>query len=178
MGDVADLVGPFRAFRTQLRDAFASFAGPYVSIDVLLSWATSRFSSVEVEHAERRSGPSTYSFGKLASLALTMLTGFSTRPLRLASLLGLMSTFLGVVILVYVRRPSGRRGKPLSGVPLPRFDHRDLFGDAAPDARDHRRVPRARPRAHDGSACVHDSAAARFGSQPAGHVDRRARMIR
>ena len=78
MGQVADLVSPFRALRTQLRDTFRSFAGPDVSIDVLLSWSTSRFSSVEVEHAERSSGPSTYSFGKLASLALTMLTGFST----------------------------------------------------------------------------------------------------
>jgi glycosyltransferase involved in cell wall biosynthesis len=118
MGDVADLVGPFRALRTPLRDAFASFAGPYVSIDVLLSWATSRFSSVEVDHVERRSGPSTYSFGKLASLALTMLTGFSTRPLRLASLLGLVSTFLGVVILVYVVVRLAIEGNPAPGFPF------------------------------------------------------------
>jgi undecaprenyl-phosphate 4-deoxy-4-formamido-L-arabinose transferase len=118
MGDVADLVGPFRAFRTSLRDAFASFGGPYVSIDVLLSWATSRFSSVEVEHAERDDGPSTYSFGKLASLALTMLTGFSTRPLRLASLLGLVSTFLGVVVLVYVVVRVAVEGNPSPGFPF------------------------------------------------------------
>ena len=111
-------VGPFRALRTPLRDAFASFAGPYVSIDVLLSWATSRFSSVEVDHVERRSGPSTYSFGKLASLALTMLTGFSTRPLRLASLLGLVSTFLGVVILVYVVVRLAIEGNPAPGFPF------------------------------------------------------------
>jgi undecaprenyl-phosphate 4-deoxy-4-formamido-L-arabinose transferase len=118
MGDVADLVGPFRALRTPLRDSFATFAGPYVSIDVLLSWATSRFSSVEVAHAERRSGPSTYSFGKLAALALTMLTGFSTRPLRLASLLGLISTFLGVVILVYVVVRLAVEGNPSPGFPF------------------------------------------------------------
>lgn len=118
MGDVADLVGPFRAMRTPLRDSFATFAGPYVSIDVLLSWATSRFSSVEVEHAERRSGPSTYSLGKLASLALTMLTGFSTRPLRLASLLGLISTFLGIVILVYVVARLALEGNPAPGFPF------------------------------------------------------------
>lgn len=118
MGDVAALVSPFRAMRTSLRDAFASFAGPYVSIDVLLSWATSRFSSVDVEHAERTSGPSTYSFGKLASLALTMLTGFSTRPLRLASVLGLASTFFGLIVLVYVIVRLVAEGNPVPGFPF------------------------------------------------------------
>jgi glycosyltransferase involved in cell wall biosynthesis len=118
MGPVADSVSPFRAIRTPLRDAFASFAGPDVSIDVLLSWATTRFSSVEVEHVERRSGPSTYTFGKLASLALTMLTGFSVRPLRLASLLGLVSTLLGLIVLVYVAVRLVVEGNPVPGFPF------------------------------------------------------------
>jgi glycosyltransferase involved in cell wall biosynthesis len=118
MGPVADSVSPFRAIRTRLRDAFASFAGPDVSIDVLLSWATTRFSSVEVEHVERRSGPSTYTFGKLASLALTMLTGFSVRPLRLASLLGLVSTLLGLIVLVYVAVRLVVEGNPVPGFPF------------------------------------------------------------
>lgn len=118
MGPVADSVSPFRALRTDLRDAFASFAGPDVSIDVLLSWTTSRFSAVEVEHAERGSGASTYSFRKLASLALTMLTGFSTRPLRLASLLGLVSTFLGLLVLVYVVVRLVIEGNPVPGFPF------------------------------------------------------------
>jgi glycosyltransferase involved in cell wall biosynthesis len=118
MGPVADSVSPFRAIRTRLRDAFASFAGPDVSIDVLLSWATTRFSSVEVEHVERRSGPSTYTFGKLASLALTMLTGFSVRPLRLASLLGLVSTLLGLIVLIYVAVRLVVEGNPVPGFPF------------------------------------------------------------
>jgi len=116
--DVASWVGPFRAFRTQLRDAFGPFAGPYVSIDVLLSWATTRFSSVPVEHSDRASGSSTYTFGKLLSLALTMLTGFSTRPLRLASLLGLASTFLGLLVLVYVLARYFVDGNPVPGFPF------------------------------------------------------------
>jgi undecaprenyl-phosphate 4-deoxy-4-formamido-L-arabinose transferase len=118
MGDVAASVSPFRAMRTPVRDAFASFAGPYVSIDVLLSWGTSRFSSVDVAHAEREAGPSTYSFGKLASLALTMLTGFSTRPLRVASLLGLVSTLLGLIVLVYVVVRLIVEGNPVPGFPF------------------------------------------------------------
>ena len=102
----------FRAFRTELRDAFASFAGPYVSIDVLLSWATSRSRSVEVEHhASGARVQSTYSFGKLASLALTMLTGFRRGRCGSRACSGSTCTFFGVVVLVYVVCPLGRRGK-------------------------------------------------------------------
>jgi len=36
----------FALFRTQVRNAFEAYGGPYVSIDVLLTWGTKRFSSV------------------------------------------------------------------------------------------------------------------------------------
>jgi glycosyltransferase involved in cell wall biosynthesis len=92
----------FRAFRTRLRDGFAGFGGPYVSIDVLLSWSTRRFASIPIVQSARREGRSSYSMSRLASLGLTMMTGFSTRPLRLASLVGFAFTTLGLGLLVYV----------------------------------------------------------------------------
>lgn len=100
--DVARNVSAFRAFRTELRDSFEQFQGPHVSIDALLSWATTRTAAVPVEHHERAAGSSSYTFGRLATHALTMLTAFSTRPLRAASLLGLASTLFGVAILAVV----------------------------------------------------------------------------
>jgi len=115
---VAAWVGPFRAFRTELRYAFDNFGGPDVSIDVLLSWGTSRFAAVPVAHVERGVGQSSYSFGKLSSLALTMLTGFSTRPLRIASLLGLTSTLFGVLVLIYVFVRLIVDGNPVPGFPF------------------------------------------------------------
>ena len=115
---VAAWVGPFRAFHSDVRRAFDSFDGPDVSIDVLLSWGTSRFAAVPVEHHEREFGQSSYSFGKLSSLALTMLTGFSTRPLRIASLLGLASTLFGVLVLIYVFVRLLLDGNPVPGFPF------------------------------------------------------------
>ncbi|SRR5258708_5745543 len=47
---IAEQISAFRVFRTRLRDSFAQFNGPYVSIDVLLSWGTTRFGSVPVRH--------------------------------------------------------------------------------------------------------------------------------
>ena len=116
--EFAASVSPFRAFHSDLREAFGLFAAPYVSLDVLLSWATTGVSAVEVEHADRSVGVSTYSFGKLVSLAMTMLTGFSTRPLRVASLIGLAATGFGVLLLVYVLVRFFVEGNPVPGFPL------------------------------------------------------------
>jgi glycosyltransferase involved in cell wall biosynthesis len=90
------------AFRADLRDAFAHYAGPHVSIDVLLSWGARSYGWVEVEHDARGEGESSYTFGRLATHALNVLTGFSTRPLRFASLVGLAFTLFGVAVLVLV----------------------------------------------------------------------------
>jgi undecaprenyl-phosphate 4-deoxy-4-formamido-L-arabinose transferase len=94
--------GPFRLFRTQLRDAFADYRSPYVSIDVLLTWGTKRFTSVPVRHDPRIIGKSHYTFRKLITHALNMMTGFSILPLQLASLVGFLFTVFGLIVLFYV----------------------------------------------------------------------------
>ena len=48
----------FRAFRTMLREGFADYVSPFVAIDVLLSWGTTRFGVVTVKHEARRVGKS------------------------------------------------------------------------------------------------------------------------
>lgn len=92
----------FRAFRTQLRDAFQDYRGPYVDMDALLSWGSHKFATVEVRHDERRAGTSNYTFGKLVLHTLTLLTNFSVAPLRLASYIGFALVLFGMLILVYV----------------------------------------------------------------------------
>ncbi len=108
-------VSAFRALRTPLRAAFADFRGPYVSIDVLLTWATSRFTAVEVRHDAREQGASNYTLGKLLSHALNMITGFSVIPLRVASVIGFAFMLLGVGILLYVIYYKIAHGIPVQG---------------------------------------------------------------
>ena len=98
----AGKVSAFRVFRTPLRDAFANFRSSFVSIDVLLTWGTTRFAAVAVRHDPRELGVSNYTFRKLLVHALNMLTGFSTLPLQLASLVGFAFTLFGLAVLVYV----------------------------------------------------------------------------
>lgn len=90
----------FRVFRTGLRDAFANFRSPTLTLDVLLSWGTIRFTSVQVEIGE--AGQSNYKFGALVKVALSILTGYSTTPLRLASWIGFVMTLFGLGVFIYV----------------------------------------------------------------------------
>jgi glycosyltransferase involved in cell wall biosynthesis len=100
--DVARDVSAFRVFPTHLREAFAAYQSPFVSIDVLLTWATTRFGATTVAFQPRHSGSSNYTFTRLVRFALDMMTGFSTAPLQLASLTGFACTLFGIAVLVYV----------------------------------------------------------------------------
>jgi undecaprenyl-phosphate 4-deoxy-4-formamido-L-arabinose transferase len=100
--ETARNVSAFRAFRTRLRDGFKSYRGPFVSIDVLLTWATSRFTAIKVRHEPRDRGQSNYTLGKLINHAVNLLTGFSTVPLQIASMMGFVFTLFGFGVLIWV----------------------------------------------------------------------------
>lgn len=100
--ETARNVSAFRAFRAQVSSAFANYQSPFVSIDVLLTWGTKRFAAIPVQHEPRQVGASNYTFRKLVTHALNMMTGFSTLPLQLASLIGFVFTLFGLGVLIYV----------------------------------------------------------------------------
>lgn len=93
-------ISAFRAFRTHLRSAFENFQSPNMIVDVLLSWGTTRFTSVQVNITEAQT--SNYNFSTLVKAALLILIGFSTKPLRLASWIGFIMTLFGIGVFIYV----------------------------------------------------------------------------
>ncbi|GAA3798903.1 glycosyltransferase family 2 protein [Sphaerisporangium flaviroseum] len=94
----ARTISAFRAFRTRLRDGFADLSGPHASIDVALSWTTTRVGAVTVHMNERSQGQSNYTPRLLARHAVNMLVGYSTAPLRAASYLGFLVGVFGLVL--------------------------------------------------------------------------------
>lgn len=114
---VAREVASFRAFRTELRVAFADYHSPAVFIDVLLTWATTSFASVPVQH-ETAGGMSSYTFSKLLLHAVNMVTSFSTLPLRVASLLGVATVLFGAALLAFILVQWMLGGNPVKGFTL------------------------------------------------------------
>jgi undecaprenyl-phosphate 4-deoxy-4-formamido-L-arabinose transferase len=111
-------IAPLRAFRGTLRSAFRNYRSPYVSIDVLLAWATARIVAIPVKYDFRRRGGSGYTLRRLLSLAATMVMGFSVWPLRLASILGLFCAAFGGLVLGLVLFRYFRSGVTVPGFPF------------------------------------------------------------
>ena len=116
--DNARMVSAWRAFRTQLRSAFVNYHSPFVSIDVLLTWGTTRFTAIRVRHEPRNAGKSNYTYGKLLRHALNMMTGFSVLPLQLASIIGFGFTLFGIGVLAYVLGRYFITGSSVAGFPF------------------------------------------------------------
>lgn len=95
-------VSAFRVLKTDLRRAFENYQSPSLLLDVLLTWGTTKFASVTVEHHPRQVGKSNYNYAKLFNQAMLMLTGFSTAPLRVASWIGFGFTLFGLIVFTYV----------------------------------------------------------------------------
>ncbi len=93
-------ISAFRVFRTELRDAFSNFQSPTVTLDVLLSWGSTRFTFVLVNIAP--ANLSNYNFASLIRVTVLVLTGYSTRPLRFASWIGFVMTLFGLLVFAYV----------------------------------------------------------------------------
>ena len=99
----------FRSFNSQIKDELIKNKSPSIYLDALIVSLTRNISQINVEHHDRKYGKSNYTFYKLLSLWFQMATGFSVKPLRIASLLGIifsLSSFTVLIWLVFIRSPS------------------------------------------------------------------------
>jgi undecaprenyl-phosphate 4-deoxy-4-formamido-L-arabinose transferase len=113
--ETARNVSAFRVFRTHLREGFREYRSPSVSIDVLLTWSTTRFTAIKVRHEPRAVGTSGYTVGKLIRHAFNLMTGFSTVPLQTASVVGFVFVLFGLSILAFVLTNYLIRGSAVPG---------------------------------------------------------------
>lgn len=116
--EIASQVSAFRAFRRQVANAFRQYEGSFVSVDVLLTWGTNRFAATRVHHEVRKQGVSGYTFRKLVTHSMNMMTGFSTVPLQFASIVGFFFTLFGIGVLIYVVTRYFLRGDAVPGFPF------------------------------------------------------------
>jgi len=116
--EIARNVSAFRVFRRRICVAFSQYGGSFVSLDVLLTWGTTRFTAVRVRHDPREVGVSGYTVGKLIRHASNMITGFSILPLQMASVMGFGFTLVGVLVLAYVLGRYFLQGTTVPGFPF------------------------------------------------------------
>jgi glycosyltransferase involved in cell wall biosynthesis len=114
----ASRISSFRAFHTRLRDAFQDYRGAFISIDALLSWGTTRFAAIPVSNPPRPLGTSNYTVPQLISISMNMITGFTTLPLQVASLIGFGFALFGFAVLGYTVGRYFIQGASVPGFPF------------------------------------------------------------
>ena len=93
--------GDFCLLDRQVADGMRAMPERQRFLRGLRSWVGFRQVGVEYERQARHAGEPKYTLRKLVRLALSGYVGFSTAPLRLASLLGLVASSLGLLLVLW-----------------------------------------------------------------------------
>ncbi len=83
----------FKAISRKIVKKISNYDGPFAYIDGLVICLTSNIGSIETQHAKREIGKSGYTFSKLLKLHGNMATNFSTVPIHIFSIAGLVIAF-------------------------------------------------------------------------------------
>jgi glycosyltransferase involved in cell wall biosynthesis len=102
----------FRCMSALVARSVTTHGGPYPYIDGLIMQTTRRIGRLQVEHLPRADGRSNYTLRRLVRLFMSMLLNFSVIPLRVASIIGVITACLGVIGLVLVIVEAFQSGTP------------------------------------------------------------------
>ena len=93
--------GDFRLISRRVVELLADMPEQHRFLRGMVSWVGLKQVPVHYERATRTHGQTNYPFGRMFRLAVDAVTSFSTRPLRMASMIGLGFGTLGLVGVVY-----------------------------------------------------------------------------
>ena len=90
----------FKAIHRRIVDEVVKYDGPYAYIDGILLDITRRITVVPIEHRARAEGEGNYNLARSVSLWLKMATSFSVLPLRIASVVGAVTSLASGLLIV------------------------------------------------------------------------------
>ena len=86
----------FRAMKKWVVDEIVKYNSSYMYIDGLISWTTTNIGGITVRN-DKSDFESHYTLLRLINHGLNLLVNFSIKPLQIASMLGLLSAFAGLI---------------------------------------------------------------------------------
>ena len=115
--DVLQNVGDFRLLDRKCIDALRQLRESERYTKGLFCWIGFRKKEILFDRDGRRYGKSHWSMVQLTSLAIEGITGFSTAPLRLATVMGFLTGIGAFIYLIYVFIKAIIYGDPVAGYP-------------------------------------------------------------
>ena len=115
--EIVDGACDFRMMTRQMVDAIVSM-GEYNRFSKgIFGWVGFRTKWLPYENVERVAGETKWSFWKLLLYSLQGIVGFSTVPLAIASVLGILLCFASFLMVIYIIVKTLLFGDPVSGWP-------------------------------------------------------------
>lgn len=91
----------FKTIDASLVQIIVQYQGPYPYIDGLVLRSTQNIGRQLCQHEDRKVGKSSYTLIKLIRLWSNMFTGFSVTPLRITTYLGMLVSFVALLLTIY-----------------------------------------------------------------------------
>ena len=99
--DIPQNTGDFRVIDRKVADTINNMGEHNKFLRGLFSWVGYKQKAFEYERKERFAGETKYPLKKMLKLALDGIIGFSTKPLKLLGMLGMLSIFISLLIIIY-----------------------------------------------------------------------------
>jgi len=109
--------GDFRLLDRKCIDALKQMRETDRNNKGMFSWIGFKKIGISYQQNQRQHGKTKWSYYKLLNLALTGITSFTTTPLRLASIFGMLVSFMAFLYLIYIVIKTLIYGDPVQGYP-------------------------------------------------------------
>lgn len=115
--DILPNVGDFRLLDRKCVDALKQLRETQRYTKGLFCWIGFRKIEVEFEHHDRAAGKSTFSYSQLFNLALDGITSYTTAPLRISTVMGIVISILAFFYMIFIVVKALIIGEPVQGFP-------------------------------------------------------------
>ncbi len=113
--EIPEDTGDFRLISRRVVDAVNAMPEQHRFLRGMISWSGYRQVAINYERDARFAGSSGYTLTKLFHFAIDGITSFSIKPLRIATLLGILTGVLSLLFAGYVALATIIHGQPVAG---------------------------------------------------------------
>ena len=115
--DILQNVGDFRLLDRRCIDALRQLRETQRYTKGMYCWIGFRKKEILFEQADRMEGKSSFNFWRLLKLSIEGITSYTTSPLRISTILGLLCSLFAFLYMVYILFCTLFFGEPVRGYP-------------------------------------------------------------
>lgn len=115
--DVLPNVGDFRLLDRKCIDSIKRLRETQRYTKGLFCWIGFKKGKIKFNQGDRIEGKSSFNYIKLFNLAIEGITSYTTAPLRISTIMGLLVSFFAIIYMIYILIKTILVGEPVQGFP-------------------------------------------------------------